>query len=195
MGDRGPKRTTIQRERDLLQVAEMYLRAETQEAIAVAISENYPSFGITRQQIGYDIKKLIKRWLKSQLINIDEAKARELAKVDRLEREYWDAWERSKEDKETVTKEKIERVAAQPEDDKAGRADDKAGRAKVQMRSEGQVGNPAFLSGLQWCIERRCKLLGLDAPQKQEISGPEGSPIVATNTIIVREYVKENEGD
>lgn len=28
-----------------------------------------------------------------------------------------------------------------------------------------------------------------------EHSGPEGSPIVATNTIIVREYVKENEGD
>lgn len=27
-------------------------------------------------------------------------------------------------------------------------------------------GDTKFLAGVQWCIERRCKLLGLDAPSK-----------------------------
>jgi hypothetical protein len=34
------------------------------------------------------------------------------------------------------------------------------------MRKEGQAGNPAFLAGVLTCIERRCSILGLDAPKR-----------------------------
>jgi hypothetical protein len=36
------------------------------------------------------------------------------------------------------------------------------------MEREQRDGNPAFLAGVMSCIERRCKLLGLDAPVKQQ---------------------------
>lgn len=32
-----------------------------------------------------------------------------------------------------------------------------------------EPGDPRFLSGVERCIERRCKLLGLDAPEKFEV--------------------------
>jgi hypothetical protein len=34
------------------------------------------------------------------------------------------------------------------------------------------------LQGVGWCIERRCKLIGIDAPQKQEVTGKDGGPLV-----------------
>ncbi len=43
-------------------------------------------------------------------------------------------------------------------------------RIKFAKRSEQRNGNPAYLSGVQWCIDRRCKLLGLDAPIKAQIN-------------------------
>lgn len=41
---------------------------------------------------------------------------------------------------------------------------------KVAKRSEQRNGNLAYLSGVQWCIDRRCKILGLDAPIKAQIN-------------------------
>ena len=38
-------------------------------------------------------------------------------------------------------------------------------------------GDPRFLEGIFKCIDKRCKMLGLDAPAKQEISGPNQGPI------------------
>lgn len=33
---------------------------------------------------------------------------------------------------------------------------------------------PSYLAGVMKCIERRCKILGLDAPEKQQLSGEVG---------------------
>src|SRR3990172_1391135 len=92
-----PKRSTFQRERDLEETAGMYLRGETQQAIAEHLNgKYYLADPLSRQQIAYDLKAIQGRWLKSSLINFTAARARELAKIDNLERTYWDAWERSK---------------------------------------------------------------------------------------------------
>ncbi len=88
----------------------------------------------------------------------NEAKARELAKVDTLEVEYWDAWKRSQQNAE------VETTKMQGSDP------DKPGRLEKQKRVEGQVGDPRFLAGVQWCIQKRCEILGVDAPEKQEIN-------------------------
>ena len=110
--------------------------------------------------ISYDLKKIQETWRESALIDIDEAKARELAKVDRLEREYWDAWERSCEDAETIRQE-----GRPPEEGEKGKPE------KVVKTSKGQAGDPRFLAGVQWCIERRCKIIGVDAPTEHKLSG------------------------
>ena len=162
-----PKRTRGQRERDLILVSEMYLRGETQANIAVAVSANYEGFNLSQQQMGYDIKKLHGRWIQTQLINIDAAKARELARVDKIEREAWDAWERSKEDAETVTT-------------KGKGTKDVPAQMEKTVQLKGQVGDGTFLRIVQWCVEQRCKILGLDAPRQMELGGKDGDMILVS---------------
>lgn len=158
-----PKRTDFERARDLAIVADLYLRAHTQQEIADHLNrEFYSDRPITQQQIGYDVRVLTTRWLKSADRKIDERKAEELARVDRLEREYWDAWERSQRNAESTV---LEQMLGE------------STWSKTQSRSEGQTGDPRFLAGVGWCVQKRCEILGLDAPKKQEHTGRGGGPI------------------
>ena len=92
----------------------MYLGGYTQSAIALEL-------GVSRQQIGCDIQKILGRWRDEMVKDIDEAKSRELRRVDRLEREYWTLYRTNN--------------------------------------------APETLARVQWCIEQRCKILGLNAPK------------------------------
>ena len=82
--------------------------------------------------------------------------AKELAKLDHLESEYWRAWERSQEEAETFTDA------------------DKARGGGYTYKIERRDGNPAFLSGVMDCIRKRCDILGVGAPKEQDI-GDKGS--------------------
>jgi len=150
------KRTKIQREKDLTDLAVRYLRGEYQADIAV-------SMGVTQATISNDLKELQVRWLAASVENMDEMKSRELAKVDNLEREYWEAWARSKEDAEVNTmKQRGEKITMN------GKTKTTIVPVEGTIRKEGQSGNPAFLKGVEWCIDKRCQLFGLDAPLKVE---------------------------
>lgn len=130
------------------EVAARYLRGEMQSEIA-------RSFGVSQQQISQDLKAIRVAWLASAIRDFDALKAQELAKIDQVEREYWLAWARSQENKEIEFEEKG------PKGLRSG------------SRSEGQAGNPAFLEGILKCIDRRCQILGLDAPKRFVINWDE----------------------
>ena len=130
-------------------VARRYLQGQTQSEIADV-------FGVSQAQISKDLAAIRAAWLASAMRDFDALKAQELAKIDAVEREYWLAWERSKKDKEISVQE-------------GGEVDPQTRKPrikKVVMRKEGQAGNPAFLAGVLTCIERRCSILGLDAPKR-----------------------------
>jgi len=112
---------------------------------------------MSQQTVSRDIAALQKDWLASSLLDFNEAKAQTLAKVDRLEREYWAAWARSCEDAETVT-----------EKARASKGGEKPDSVEKTRQAKGQAGDPRFLSGVQWCIEQRCKILGIEAPKRIE---------------------------
>lgn len=141
----GKRRSTAQLARDRRKIADLYLQGWIQADIAAEL-------GISQPTVSNDIAALQSDWLASALIDFNEAKAAELAKIDRLEREYWQAWSRSCENAESVTQE--------------GTAD---GVDKVKKTSKGQAGDPRFLQGVQWCIERRCKILGVDAATRIDL--------------------------
>jgi len=145
---RKPRRSASQLARDRRRIAELYLEGWLQADIAEELE-------LSQSTISNDLNALHKRWLESSLIDFDQAKAVEIAKVDKLEREYYRAWRESKEDKEISVTEKA--VGEKP-------------RSTAQIRREGQVGDPRFLAGVQWCIERRCKILGIDAPTKTDLT-------------------------
>lgn len=147
-------RSGFQREADYERITSLYLRGWRQADIAAEL-------GLTQQQVSYDLRVVQKRWRESTTMDLDEAKQKELSRIDELEREFWAAWESSK----------AERTKARQESDGTK---DKSGKAvikKSSMEKEQRDGNPAFLQGVLSCIDRRCKLLGLDAPEKKELSG------------------------
>lgn len=154
MAERKRRRKTAEIARDRKRIAEMYLRGDLQADIGKELD-------LAQSTISRDLEALHDAWRKSALIDIDEAKSRELAKIDQLELTYWVAWQKSCEDAETIQQ--------------VGGAE---GPEKITKTSKGQAGDPRFLQGIQWCIERRCKILGVDAPVKQEHTGKDGEAII-----------------
>lgn len=102
--------------------------------------------GISRPTVNRYLKEMREAWQKSALMDFDEAKKRELAKIDRLEEEYWLSWKKSLRENEPADSE--------PE---TGDNIDRTGK-------HGPDGNPRFLQGIQWCINKRCIILGINAP-------------------------------
>jgi hypothetical protein len=149
-----PKRSRAERENDLVIVADMYIRGKTQAQMLEHLGD-IRDYSLTQQQISYDIKAIHKRWLDSSLVDYDQVKARELARIDRLEQEYWDAWIRSLQDKEVSV---------------AAKTTGKETTSKTELRREGQAGNPRFLDGVMKCIEQRLKIFGLYAPTQIDVS-------------------------
>ncbi len=98
-------------------------------------------FGVSRACIGKDIAKIRKQWAMATVRSFDESQSLELRKLDALEREYWQAWDKSREPK-TTTKTL------------------KDGLQETTV--EQSPGNPRFLDGVLECVRSRCKLLGLD---------------------------------
>lgn len=127
-------------------VARMYLSARTQAEIAATL-------GINQATVSRDLKALQQQWQANALQSIDKIKAKELASIDRLEREYWDSWIASREAKETTTSEQSTVASGQ--------------RIKAAIRTEQRDGDPRYLEGVRWCINKRCEIMGLNAMIKQ----------------------------
>jgi hypothetical protein len=155
-----PKRTPEQRESDLATVADLYLRGRTQQQIGHAL-------GVSRQQVSYDLKELNRRWRKEQFGKVDARKAEQLARVDRIEAAAWDGWDKSCRDAETLHDE--------TESGRCGPAGNPLpDRKKTGKTVKGQAGDPRFLERVCWCVAKRCRILGLYAPQKLAPTDPTG---------------------
>lgn len=127
-------------------VSEMYLSGSYMSVIA-------ESLGVDTATISRDLAELRKEWLDRSINHIDQKKAIELAKLDRLEVTYWEAWERSK---QPFRSEITEGKGTKSE----------AAQMRKTVRTEERDGNPTFLEGVLKCITKRCEILGLDAPKK-----------------------------
>ena len=137
----------------------MYLQGQAQHVIAAALNAR-PGIGysLSRQMISYDLGKIRVAWLAASLASYDARVAEELARIDNLEQVYWGSWERSLEKRTTETA-----YAAAGEDGKPK-------QSRAVYKTEPGYGDPRYLAGIQWCIERRCKLLGLDKPQQLDVT-------------------------
>lgn len=133
------------------EVSKLYLSGRTQPEIARQLQVSQPT-------ISRDLKYLQEKWIQSALVDINEAKGKEIAKIDSLEIEYWEAWRRSlKERKETTTKGMISQ-GIQPK------------TVEQTIKRIETIGDPRFLQGVERCIDKRCQILGLDAPETFEVN-------------------------
>lgn len=161
------KRTYSQRIADLQVIGDLYCKGKSQHDIATEMN-------LSQQQISYDLKEVHARWLKTAVKQFDVWVADELAKVDHLEREAWAAWERSRGERREIT---VEGAPAEG----GGITPRKAKRMTYE-----RDGDPRFLEKVQWCIERRAKLLGLDKPEKHAFTDPTGQHAAPANVTLMQ---------
>jgi hypothetical protein len=136
------------------QVADLFLRGVKRQ------TELGQRIGVNRSTISRDLRVLNDRWKASAVRDLDAAKGQELERLDQLEREAWQAWEKSKGAHESTTTEQTSTGAGE--------------RVKAAIRKDEQCGDPRYLAVVQWCIEQRCKLLGLNAPHRVAPASPDG---------------------
>lgn len=152
------KRSTAEREEDLVLVADLYVKNMTYREIAQEINKSR-HYNITFQTVSNDIKLLLDRWRETHDQKIDLYMIEQLKKLDKVEKEYWDAWERSKEE--------FRKVATKG---KGVAGKDKPQYQEKSITTEERNGNPAYLAGVRQIIKDRCELLGM-LKQKVEHSG------------------------
>lgn len=153
MGSR--RRSPAEKARDAQQIAALYLQGYSQTEIAARLN-----LGVAT--VCRDLKPYHERWQEEARRDIATRKAEQLAQLDQLLREYWEAWERSKAPRKVST---------------VSKAAGGNGDGSATVRSEERTGDPRFLEGVRWCMERRAKLLGLDAPTRTEHTGADGRAI------------------
>jgi hypothetical protein len=106
--------------------------------------------GLSLRQVKYDLKAIREEWRRDRVEYTQHAIDQELAKIDAAEAQAWRGWRRSLRDAETKTTKTT--------------ADDETTVVK------GQSGDPRFLTVVLTCVERRAKLLGLDAATKIDLT-------------------------
>lgn len=124
------------------EVVELYVKGWTQWEIGNHLSLN-------QSTISRIVKAARAEWREARLADTADIVDLELRKLDRLEREAWLAWERSQkpaQEATTVTKD--------------------GGDLPTKKKISGRNGDPRYLAVVLKCIERRCALLGLDAPKQ-----------------------------
>jgi len=131
-----PKRTKAGREQALQTVASLLLRGHSQSEIAGML-------GLNRSTICRDVRKIREAWRSKAIAHYDDVVGRELARLDEVERQAWQAWEASRGVVTSVTTTR--------------RAGGQERRRKVERRA----GDPGFLEAVLACVDRRARLLGL----------------------------------
>ena len=164
-----PKRTEAQRQADLVEISKLNIYGLGLREIAQKIAQtpditgNPRGYTLSFQTIGNDVNDILGRWRETINSEIGELRAAELSRINRMELEAWDAWTKSK---AAATSSMTVRDIGSSKPD------------KLQVKSEEQYGDPRFFAVIQWCIDKRSKLLGLDMPTKQEVTGAGGGPCV-----------------
>ena len=135
-------------------------RAEVAKLFSAGLNqfEMGEKLGVDRSTISLDLKALEATWLVLAVTELAKWKAQEIIRINEIEREAWESWEKSKSDKETKQKKQSDLPIGS------------AKKTEVSVKTESNFGDTKYLQVVQWCIDRRIKLLGLDAPQKIETS-------------------------
>ena len=155
------KRNKKQLLADQALIANLYLKGWRQVDIAEHLTflsaESDRPIKYSVDMIKYDMGIIRDNWMASSLRDFDSAKAEQLAKLDQMELEAWREWQRSCEDYKKKT------------------ATVQGGVACEKIETGGQAGDPRYLTAILSIVERRCRLLGLDLPQKIAPTTPDGA--------------------
>jgi transposase-like protein len=147
----GPTRKPIQRLTDKAEMVKLLRRGWTKTAIAEKL-------GVHRTQVVHDWKQILEDLVETRDQEVNQLVVLKLEELGEVKREAWDAWERSKLDREKTVREDWE-------------SDSGSGSTKEIKTREGQVGEARYLDTVLKCIAAERELLGLNPKKSMEITG------------------------
>lgn len=161
------KRSPDQLMSDRKRISELMLQHYTDREIAQILAEE-TGIELQRRQINYDRNVIRKDWQKSQIENYEYLVVQELERIDALEKSIWVALRESS--GEAVKKEILSK-RRKLEEAVMGEDDDGYELVVQQVREnfEDLAVNPAYFGQIHECQKERRRLLGLYAPQMQQI--------------------------
>ena len=143
-------RHSEQRLSDRSKLAGLYLHGVSTTEMAVRV-------GLTRRTVQAELVAIRDDWKGRTQIDFESAIAQQLDRVDLVEKYAFEGWERSLTRKTVETKQAVRTVNGQVD--------------RATVRAETGNGDPAFLARMSWCIEQRCRILGLEKPREVTIQG------------------------
>lgn len=129
------------------EVARLYLEGRSLRQVGTQL-------GVSHVTVKNDVDAIYEEWREDHKEYIDSAIVKELRKLDKIESEAWDGWLRSCKDAEKIVEE--------------SGATEKGDYTKSRTEVVPQAGDPRFLKVILDTIQRRCSILGIDAPKKIE---------------------------
>jgi hypothetical protein len=178
-----PKRTSLQREADRLFIEQQAIHGLYDHQIAEALAKERP-YVLSRAMIAYERNKLKHLWREQANEMINTEKASQLKELRAQKIELWAAWEKSKLDAQTRTA-----VRDGPADPK------NPGAGKQSVTVSGQCGDVSYQAQIRGINSDIRALLGLDAPERHELSGPGGTQLVAPTPTQVHVVIVDNHRD
>lgn len=186
------KRNHIKQGRMVI-VAELYKRGWTIRRIAAEVSARMNITCSTRT-VWNDVQDLLKEWRETRIDDVDARLQLELERIDDCVSELWDQWEKSKEDWIREHNKKVG-VPVPANDGEGGDGPSEITTIRRENMTENVVGlgNPAYIAEIRNQLSERRKLLGLYAATRTEITGRNGSPLLAPKQMTEEEINEEIE--
>ncbi len=138
-------------------VAEGILKGKRQAALAA-------EWHVTPACISIDLKKIRALWQREANLAIEKRTAQEIAVIDLVQAEAFAAWARSLEAQRTDTEETESAPVSGDNGTVSTPVKSKAGTKTVTT-----AGDPQWLTIILQCVEKRCRILGVDAPVRAEL--------------------------
>lgn len=176
-------------------VAQLWRRHYTYRQIQEEVKARLDLQSYSLRTVGKDIERCIEEWKAQQRVeDTDAAIHLELARIDDVCREAWEAWEKSKQDGDkTRTKQTgVVPKSGNGEDGEQDGDDGKIVTVKVERTSEEQTncGDPRYLEIVHKNLMERRKLLGLYSPEKKEVSGD-----LSFTSLLMQTGIVDDEGE
>ena len=136
---------------DQMRVGRLYLNGYPVDAIAKLT-------GLGERMVQSEITALRKGWVERAQLDMQTATFQQLDRIDAIENEAHQGWMRSLGQVNVETKQATTASGGN------------VNRATVRNAGN-RDGNPVFLARMAWCVEQRCKILGLEKPVEVEVRG------------------------
>ncbi len=185
------KKAKSEREAKLTLVAVLYKKGYSYqkigEEIMLQLNLSRPP---PKSSIHSYVHFLLQEWREARIVDMDLAVQLELERIDDAIRELWHAWEKSKEDQKlTYRKNKGAPVMSSQSDD--SNRSFRSSFVEQGERTEICFGDPRFLAEIRMQLVERRKLLGLYAPDKSELTGKNGKPLLPASAVDTSTLTEE----